>query len=136
MIHRGTKLYSVLYLKCPRCHQGSLFTSKAYSKKFMEMHKRCPVCKLNYEPEPAFYTGAMYVSYALQVALFATLYVAMRVLFNPAMAVYLMAMISIPVLLAPVTLRLSRAIYINFFYSYKPEWAQFKKPVTGQHSKG
>lgn len=125
---RGTRLYSIVHLKCPRCHEGNLFTSKAYSKKFMEMPAQCPVCKLNYEPEPAFYTGAMYVSYALQVALLTTIYIALRVLFNPAMEVYLFVMISIPVLLAPVTLRFSRAIYINFFNHYQPDWKQTTKP--------
>lgn len=124
MIEQGKRLYSIIYLKCPRCHEGNLFTAKSYSKKFMEMPSRCPVCNLNYEPEPAFYTGAMYVSYALQVALFTAIYVALRVLFNPTMEVYLIAMIAVPVLLAPVTLRLSRAIYINFFNSYDPNWAK------------
>lgn len=132
MIPIGTKFYSILYLKCPRCHRGNLFTSKAYSKKFMEMPAKCPVCQLSYEPEPAFYTGAMYVSYALQVALFTAIYVALRVLFNPAMEVYLLTMITVPVLLAPVTLRLSRAIYINFFYSYQPDWSQTIKPEDGK----
>ncbi|MCS6974547.1 MAG: DUF983 domain-containing protein [Cyclobacteriaceae bacterium] len=122
MIRKGTRIYSILHKKCPRCQEGNLFISGAYTKKFMEMPSKCPVCQLNYEPEPAFYTGAMYVSYALQVALFTTIYVALRVLFNPAMEVYFIAMIGIPVVLAPVTLRLSRAIYINFFFSYDPEW--------------
>jgi hypothetical protein len=90
----------------------------------MKMPDRCPLCNLNYEPEPAFFTGAMYVSYALQVALFAIIYVALRILFNPAMEVYLIFMIGIPLLLAPVTLRLSRAIYINFFNHYQPDWKQ------------
>ncbi len=96
------------------------------------MPSMCPVCQLNYEPEPAFYTGAMYVSYALQVALFTTIYVALRVLFNPSLEVYLAAMISLPVLLAPVTLRLSRSIYINFFHSYQPDRSQTVKPEDGK----
>ncbi|MBX2946419.1 MAG: DUF983 domain-containing protein [Cyclobacteriaceae bacterium] len=73
-------------------------------------------------PEPSFYTGAMYVSYALQVALFTTVYVALRVLFNPSTEVYIITTMALAVLLLPVTLRLSRAIYINFFYSYKREF--------------
>ncbi|MBI3221475.1 MAG: DUF983 domain-containing protein [Bacteroidetes bacterium] len=85
------------------------------------MPQRCSHCGLRYEQEPSFYSGAMYVSYALQVALFATVYVALRVLFNPQMEVYLYAIIVTVLLLIPVTLRLSRAIYINFFFSYKEE---------------
>jgi hypothetical protein len=64
----------------------------------------------------------MYVSYALQVALFTTVYVALRVLFNPSMVAYIITTIVAAVLLLPVTLRLSRTIYINFFYRYRPEF--------------
>ncbi|WP_424964423.1 DUF983 domain-containing protein [Ekhidna sp.] len=35
----------------------------------MKMHKKCPNCSQSLEPEPGFYTGAMYVSYAFQVAI-------------------------------------------------------------------
>lgn len=121
MITKGTRLYSILNHTCPQCHEGRLFVSKAYSKSFIKMPQRCSHCGLRYEQEPSFYSGAMYVSYALQVALFATVYVALRVLFNPQMEVYLYAIIVTVLLLIPVTLRLSRAIYINFFFSYKEE---------------
>jgi len=86
------------------------------------MPDRCPSCGLHFNPEPSFYTGAMYVSYALQVALFTTVYVALRVLFNPSTEVYILTTIALAVILLPVTLRLSRTIYINFFYSYKREY--------------
>ena len=119
MITKGTRLYSILNHKCPQCHEGRLFVSKAYSKGFIKMPQQCSHCGLRYEQEPSFYSGAMYVSYALQVALFTTVYIALRVLFNPRMEVYIYAIIATVLLLFPVTLRLSRAIYINFFFSYK-----------------
>lgn len=122
MFAKGTKLYSIIHYKCPRCQNGDLFLSAAYSKNFMKMPDRCSHCGLSYQPEPSFYTGAMYVSYALQVALFTTVYVALRVLFNPSMVAYIITTIVAAVLLLPVTLRLSRTIYINFFYRYRPEF--------------
>lgn len=82
------------------------------------MHEKCSECGLQYAQEPSFYSGAMYVSYALQVALFTTVYVALRVLFNPIAEVYMAAIIGAAFVLFPVTFRLSRAIYLNFFYSY------------------
>lgn len=82
------------------------------------MHENCSVCGLHYAQEPSFYSGAMYVSYALQVALFTTVYVALRVLFNPAAEVYMATIIGAAAVLFPVTFRLSRTIYLNFFYSY------------------
>jgi uncharacterized protein (DUF983 family) len=122
MIRKGNKLYSILYQKCPRCNNGDLFVSSAYSRTFTEMPDRCEHCGLSFQPEPSFYTGAMYVSYALQVALLTTVYVALRVLFNPSMMTYIIATIVAASVLLPVTLRVSRVIYINFFYRYRPEF--------------
>lgn len=82
------------------------------------MPEHCVHCGLRYEQEPSFFSGAMYVSYALQVALFTTVYVALRVLFDPKMEVYMVVTILSAIVLLPVTLRLSRAIYINFFIGY------------------
>lgn len=84
------------------------------------MPERCSHCGQRFQLEPSFYTGAMYVSYALQVALFTTVYVALRVLFNPSTEAYMLTTIVAAVVLLPVTLRLSRSIYINFFVSYHP----------------
>jgi uncharacterized protein (DUF983 family) len=117
---KGKKIYSILHHKCPRCHEGELFTNRAYSKSFVNMPETCSHCDLRYQQEPSFFSGAMYVSYALQVALMTTIYVALRVLFNPSTETYIVTTIVVALVLMPVTLRLSRAIYINFFYTYKP----------------
>ena len=62
-------LISLLQLKCPRCRQGEMYIhKKSYSKKFMQMHEKCPVCGQPMEIEPSFYYGTGYVSYALAVA--------------------------------------------------------------------
>jgi uncharacterized protein (DUF983 family) len=66
MLGKGSKLYSILAMKCPRCHEGALFETGAYSfKKPFEMRPSCSKCQLNYEPEPGFYYGAMFISYIL-----------------------------------------------------------------------
>jgi uncharacterized protein (DUF983 family) len=121
MILKGKRLYSILFFKCPQCHEGNLYNGKAYSSQIMSMPEKCHHCGLRYEQEPAFFSGAMYVSYALQVALFTTVYVALRVLFDPATETYMYAIIGSAIILFPITLRLSRSIYINFFVSYKAE---------------
>jgi uncharacterized protein (DUF983 family) len=121
MIVKGNRLYSILFFKCPQCHEGNLYNGKAYSSQIMSMPEKCDRCGLRYEQEPSFFSGAMYVSYALQVALFTTVYVALRVLFNPEMETYMYAIIGSAIILFPITLRLSRSIYINFFVSYKAE---------------
>ncbi|GAB3978960.1 hypothetical protein GCM10028806_43230 [Spirosoma terrae] len=46
------------------------------------MHENCPVCGLRYEAEPGFFTGAMYVSYALYVATIVSSFVLFVVVFG------------------------------------------------------
>ena len=125
LIKKGSKLYSIAHQKCPRCQTGELFTSGVCDlKRCTDMPAKCEYCGQYFELEPSFYSGAMYVSYALQVALFATVYVALRVLFNPSTEVYIYTTITSAVILFPLTLRLSRSIYINFFVSYDDKYRQ------------
>lgn len=120
MIRKGNRLYSILWHKCPRCHEGNLFTTSAYNlKHFTEMPEACPHCGQRFKLEPQFYSGAMYVSYALQVALFTTVSVALKVLADPPLEAYMIGIIGSALLLFPITLRLSRSIYINFFVRYQ-----------------
>ncbi len=121
MLNKGTKLYSVINNKCPRCQEGDFFEgSNSYNlSNFMKMHKSCPVCDLTYEPEPGYYFGAMYVSYAINVAVFVTVWVACLVLFNEINVWYqVLASVVLGLGLTPVTFRYARLGWINFFVKY------------------
>ena len=53
-------------MKCPRCREGDLFDTGAFSfNKPFEMKDRCDNCGQNYMPEPGFYFGAMFISYII-----------------------------------------------------------------------
>lgn len=60
LLKKGSKAYSIWNMKCPRCHEGDLFSSGG---KFYDMPERCPECSLRYSPQPGFYYGAMFISY-------------------------------------------------------------------------
>lgn len=61
----NSTVLAMLGQKCPRCHQGNMFTHGMYNlAHYTEMPLACPVCGLAFEPEPGFYIGAMYISYA------------------------------------------------------------------------
>lgn len=61
---KRSKLNSIVSLKCARCHTGDLFPTGSFSfKRPFEMNKTCSHCGLNFEPEPGFYFGAMFISY-------------------------------------------------------------------------
>ena len=75
----ANKTMSILKLKCPRCGEADMFcNSNVYKfKGFFDMPKECPNCKQDFEIEPGFYYGAMYVSYALTIAVTVAVFVVM-----------------------------------------------------------
>ena len=84
------------------------------------MPKQCPNCGQNYEIEPGFFYGAMYVNYAASIAIAVGVFAAMYILGSPWEVYEYLIGISIALMvLAPITFRLSRAVWINMFVSYK-----------------
>ena len=58
--------------RCPRCRMGSIFRYSIF-RGFPKMHERCPACDLKFDREPGYFLGAMYISYALALAIVALL---------------------------------------------------------------
>lgn len=119
---KGSKLYSIFKFKCPHCHEGAFYVaSNPYRLSTAgDLLERCPVCGRKYETEPGFYYGAMYLTYAMAVATFVTVYVAMLVLF-PDAPLWLDALLVIGtlVILAPLLYAWSKIMWANLFIAYK-----------------
>jgi uncharacterized protein (DUF983 family) len=124
---------ALLALRCPRCHEGKLFSVPAYTlTKFADMPEACPVCGQAYEPEPGFYYGAMFVSYAFSVAIFAITTVALYFLAgDPALWVYVVTVGLAAVVTTPLSLRYSRALMLYWFggVHYRPNKAPHSAPT-------
>ena len=120
MIKKGSKLYSVLKGKCPRCNEGDFFKYGVTinPKKVTQLHDNCPKCDLKYMMEPSFFFGAMYVNYGLAVALFIGVFIIAKMLFGLSILHSFIAIVVVSLLLTPFTLRLSRIIWINIFVGY------------------
>jgi uncharacterized protein (DUF983 family) len=129
MLGKGSKLYSILRMKCPKCHEGDLFVHKNPYKfgSMAKMHASCPHCGEDFKKEPGFYFGAAYVSYALTVALWVAVLVALITFdslgwieygFFENPLTFLASGVITLVLLLPVLYRLSRSIWINIFVNY------------------
>ena len=79
------------------------------------MPERCPVCGQDYQIEPGFYLGAMWVSYTVVIALIITFIafghwvLGLHMLMSFAFATVLL------ILLSPPLIRYSRAVYLNIF---------------------
>ncbi|MBL7963394.1 MAG: DUF983 domain-containing protein [Flavobacteriales bacterium] len=118
---KGTKLYSIVHSKCPFCHEGQFFVSHPYDLAHAgDLLAACPVCQEKYSREPGFYYGAMYVSYAIGVAVCVSLWVAFLVL-APATPLgwQVGAIAGVMVLAAPWFYALSKILWANMFFSYK-----------------
>lgn len=94
------------------------------------MHKNCTHCGQKFEPEPGFYFGAAYVSYALTVALWVAWYVALITFealglftwtFEENALGFLIGGVLLLLVLLPIIYRLSRSIWISMFVKYRPE---------------
>lgn len=120
---KGSKLYSIFTGKCPVCQSATMYkNNNAYVlSETLEMHDRCPHCDTKFKIEPSFFYGAMYVSYAVGVAVaFATFVIAHWGLGIGLLGSFI-AIILIMVLTLPLMLRLSRNIWINFFFTFDKE---------------
>lgn len=115
-MNNRTFLKSVLEQKCPKCRTGLMFESSTYNlTKFDKMNSSCPVCKQDFVVEPGFYTGAMYFSYAINVAIVLFLGLGTQLIFNPNIFV-LVSVVTLGVILAvPFTFRYSRLLMIYLF---------------------
>lgn len=119
-------LRSSLLLRCPHCHQSSLFVNpKVYTwTQIGDMKNNCDNCQMSFRNEVGFYFGAAYVSYGLTVALWVTILVALKVfdalgwiefgfLTHPVM--FLSIGIIATAIMFPYLFRVSRSIWAHFF---------------------
>ena len=122
MLKKGTKLYSILTGSCPQCHQESMYVEKnPYNlKELYHMNEKCSQCGLQYKIEPSFFYGAMYVSYALTVAIGVAAFIISKVFIGLGLIESFVAIILSLIVLMPITARIARNIYINMFVGYKP----------------
>lgn len=115
---------------CPVCRKASIFKNPSVYT-FIQlgaMHSECTECKTNLVPETGFYFGAAYVSWALTVALWVSMLVALKVL--DAMGIIEFGFLTHPVtflttgmvatvLVFPYLFRLSRSIWAHMFIKKK-----------------
>lgn len=86
--------------------------------KFDKMFENCNCCGEKYEPEPGFFYGAMYVSYGLMVGWFVLTWVANSFIFKVETVPYLIFLGITIVSFTPLTFRISRLMWMNFFSKY------------------
>lgn len=118
LLKKGSKLFAIWNMKCPRCHEGDLFDPKL---KFYEMPKRCSVCNQNYMPEPGFYYGAMFVSYILTGWFCIIVGMVFHWILDWGLINTTLLLILILAIFFVWIFQFSRSVWINIAVKYKPK---------------
>jgi uncharacterized protein (DUF983 family) len=111
---------SITTMRCPRCREGKMFQHPLYSWKFMDMNKACPYCGQSFILEPGFFLGASFFSYFINAILLTT--VALALYYSGVqitVAVTIASTVLIVFGLLPITLRVSKSVWIHLFIRYK-----------------
>ncbi len=108
---------AILNAKCPQCRKGNMFKHKWWQlSKFVKFYQLCTVCNLRFDREPGFFHGAMYISYAMIVAMVTNVWLILYFVFDdPEFEVYISVIIILNIVLLPIFFRYSRVLYIYAF---------------------
>ena len=88
------------------------------------MHDRCSTCDTKYKIEPSFFYGAMYVSYPVGIAFATASFVLAYVVGNLTLLNSFLIIVATLLVFLPIIMRLSRNIWINFFFKYDSKKAK------------
>ena len=126
IFNKGSKLYSILFNLCPKCHEGRFWKTNNPFKNILlknsESSISCETCLIKYELEIGFWYGAMYISYAIGVALMLFLWGVLSFFFPLMDVLLLISLVVIGILIfSPINYHISRLIWINIFIKYQPK---------------
>ena len=129
MFKKGTKIYSILFGVCPKCHNESMYVIKNPYQLYdtLKMHERCRHCSTKYKIEPSFFYGSMYVSYGVGIAFSVAAFIITHLFLEHSLKMSFAAIVITLVCFMPVIMRLSRNIWINLFMNYDPKMADKSK---------
>lgn len=117
---------SVVKYTCPRCRSFKMFKVPMQLSSPLEMHKRCEVCEQNFEPEPGFYFGAMFISYIISGFGILVPGLILVFYFKWSVEATMALIIFVGILTAMKLMRFSRSLWIHFIVKYDQDFASNK----------
>jgi uncharacterized protein (DUF983 family) len=125
MTKEPSALKSLLQFKCPNCRKGNMFNTPSIFPlgQMLDMPVRCTECNLKFELEKGFWFGTGYISYGISVGLIIMLAVIFAFTYgfdfnDNSIFIFLGIAIAFMVLMQPILMRFSRAIYLRIFVKY------------------
>jgi uncharacterized protein (DUF983 family) len=113
-------MVAIVRRRCPECGRGSIFRAP------FAMNEKCPDCGLLFgRGEPGYFTGAMYVSYALAIPIIALLTL-VEWLLLPEWSLFQLVLLAwaICVPAIPWIWQYSRVIWIHFDQAIDPQTSE------------
>lgn len=119
--HEKNALMAFAKSKCPNCRSGKLFTHSFYNlRNFLKMNENCPVCGIKFEKETGFFWSAMYISYAINVAVAVNVGILLNIILdNPPLNLYIALIIGPVVVASTIIFRYSRMIALYTLGGHK-----------------
>jgi hypothetical protein len=125
-----SSLKATLTFQCPACRKASMYENpKLYTwSSIGKTKKNCSHCHTDLQPEPGFYFGAAYVSWALTVATWVAVLVALKTFaalgwiefaFLTHPITFLLSGIFTSLVIFPYMFRLSRSIWSHWFIPFQ-----------------
>ena len=110
----------ILKAECPNCHKGKIFDKQSIlTIGFPKMNKQCDHCHTQFNKEPGYFFGAMYVNYMLNVAQGILIYFLIRPFFDGPFDLRMFPIIAgFLILFTFFNIRLSRLLWIYIFKNY------------------
>ena len=99
-----------LGLRCPRCGRSALYRG------WFAMHERCAACGLRYEREQGYFVGAIYINYAVTVAIAAGGVLVLDWTIGLTLAEQLAIGIALGALVPVVFFRYARSLWLSLDY--------------------
>jgi len=113
---------SIFSYSCPHCRKGKLFKEPFDFFNPLAMHKHCSHCNQDFEPEPGFYFGAMFISYGLGVFYLLIPALLLTLLWDWSVSGAMTFIILIAAISFFRVLRLSRSIWIHIAVRYNKKF--------------
>jgi uncharacterized protein (DUF983 family) len=114
--HKQNLVLSILQEKCPHCGEGHVFKKHTSLLRMPEMHDNCEVCHYQFDREPGYFLGAMYISYGIAIFAGLVTFLICHFLFPSLPTIFIpLSMVLVMLLIARKNYKLSRVIYIRLF---------------------
>ncbi|MGZ3865351.1 MAG: hypothetical protein ACXVJI_23315 [Mucilaginibacter sp.] len=109
-------LKGMLQGKCPHCGKGYVFIKGEKLLQMPVMHEHCQECNYQFDREPGYFLGAMYLSYGFAVIQAITIFLLVHFLFPALATIWTPVFIMLVILIfAKTNYKLSRVMYIHIF---------------------